>query len=121
MNFSKFLAIAFMCHQKPERSFHFKGKQFPLCARCTGILIGYFLGISIACITHCKNYLWLLICLIPMTLDGGIQLIFKKESNNFRRLITGILGGVGIIYSFISIHMFTVWWVTLVLKKLKFG
>ena len=119
MKFDKFLAIAFMCHQKPERSFHFKGKQFPLCARCTGILIGYFLGIIMACITQCDNYLWLLICMVPMIVDGGIQLNFKKESNNFRRLITGILGGVGIVYLFISIHKFTVWWVTIVIRNLK--
>lgn len=112
MDCRRFLAIAFMCHQKPERSFFFKGKQFPICARCTGILAGYFLGIFIAYITHCRNYLWFLLLIVPMTIDGGMQLIFKIESNNLRRLITGILGGIGIIYIFISIHMFTVWWVT---------
>lgn len=112
MKFDKFLAIAFMCHQKPERSFHFRGKQFPLCARCTGILIGYFLGIFIAILTHCRNHLLVLMCIIPMIIDGGIQLLFKKESNNWRRLITGLLGGIGIIYIFINIHIFTVWWLT---------
>ena len=118
MNSRKLLAIAFMCHQKPERSFYFKGRQFPLCARCTGILIGYLLGILISCITKCSNYLWLLMCMVPMIVDGGIQLGFKKESNNFRRLITGIFGGIGIVYLFISIHKFTVWWVTIVLQNL---
>ncbi|PQL91928.1 DUF2085 domain-containing protein [Apibacter adventoris] len=29
------------CHQKPERSFFWKRKQFPLCARCTGIYIAF--------------------------------------------------------------------------------
>ncbi len=120
MKLKKFLAITFMCHQKPERSFYFNGKQFPLCARCTGILIGYFVGIIIACITYRNNYLYLLSLLItPMIIDGGIQYIFKKESNNLRRLITGILGGIGIIYLFISIHTFTVWWVTKVLQYYK--
>ena len=28
------------CHQMEERSFHFKGYQFPVCARCTGVIIG---------------------------------------------------------------------------------
>lgn len=119
MKIEKFLAIAFMCHQKPERSFHFKGKQFPLCARCTGILIGYLVGIVLACITKCSNYLWMLLLVIPMIIDGSIQLVFKKESNNLRRLITGMFGGIGIIYMFITIHMFTVWWVTKVLYYLK--
>ena len=119
MKLGKFLAIAFMCHQKPERSFCFKGKQFPLCARCTGILIGYFLGIYMAYIISCNNYLWLLICILPMLVDGGIQFIFKIESNNFRRLITGMLGGIGIIFLFRNIHVFTVWWVTKVVQYFK--
>lgn len=116
MKFSKFLVIAFMCHQKPERSFHFRGRQFPLCARCTGILIGYFVGIAVAYITRKSNCLWLSLCVVPMIIDGGIQLICKAESNNFRRLITGILGRVGIIYLFVSLHTFTVWWVRKVLR-----
>ena len=101
-----------MCHQRPERSFFFKGKQLPLCARCTGILIGYFVGIFMAYLTDCANCLYMLLLFVPMVLDGGVQLLFKIESNNLRRLITGILGGIGIINLFICIHMFTVWWVT---------
>ena len=118
MNLKKFLAIAFMCHQKPERSFFINGKQFPLCARCTGILAGYFIGIFIALITGCKHYLSYLFLIIPMIADGGIQLIFKRESNNLRRFITGIMGGIGIIFLLISIHMFTVWWVKIFLKHI---
>ena len=112
MTVRKFLAIAFMCHQLPERSFHIKGWQFPLCARCTGILFGYIVGIIVACITDCSNSLWYLLFIIPMTVDGIIQLKLKIESNNIRRLITGLLGGIGIVYLFINIHIFTVWWVT---------
>lgn len=119
MNLDKFLAIAFMCHQKPERSFYFKGKKFPLCARCTGILIGYFIGILMAYIIGYSNYLWLSLFITPMVVDGSIQFLSKIESNNFRRLITGILGGIGIIYLFINIHMFTVWWIMKVLQYFK--
>jgi uncharacterized membrane protein len=110
--FEKFLAVAFMCHQRPERSFFFKGKQFPLCARCTGILIGYLLGIALSIVTGCSHYLWFLTLLLPMIIDGGIQQIKGIESNNLRRFCTGVMGGIGIIYIFISIHKFTVWWLT---------
>lgn len=107
MSIKKFLGIAFMCHQRPDRSFFIRGKQFPLCARCTGILIGYFLGIFTAICTGCSNYCFYLILLLPMVIDGVLQLKFKKESNNIRRVITGILGGIGIIYLFVCVHMFT--------------
>ncbi len=35
---------ALICHQRPERSFHWDGAQFAVCARCTGIYLG-------ACVT----------------------------------------------------------------------
>jgi uncharacterized membrane protein len=36
------------------------------------------------------------ILLAPMIIDGTIQRFTKYESNNILRLITGILGGIGI-------------------------
>lgn len=111
MTVRKFFAIAFMCHQRPDRSFCINGKQFPLCARCTGILAGYFLGITAACLTRCRYCAVCMLLLIPMIVDGMVQQILKIESNNVRRFITGILGGIGIIYTLISLHCFTVWWV----------
>ena len=29
-----------LCHQLPERSFHFRGAQLPVCARCVGLYLG---------------------------------------------------------------------------------
>ena len=28
-----------VCHQRPERSFHIRGAQLPVCARCTGLYL----------------------------------------------------------------------------------
>lgn len=119
MSLKKIFAIAFMCHQKPERSFFLHGKQFPLCARCTGLLIGYIIGILLAVLTHCNGYTYFMLLMIPMILDGSVQYFYKIESNNIRRLITGISGGVGIVYVFISIHMFTVWYLKILLHKMS--
>lgn len=105
MNTKKFLAIAFMCHQRPDRSFFIKGKQFPLCARCTGILAGYFIGIIIALVTRCTHSMWYLLCLLPMIADGSLQKWCAIPSNNTRRFLTGISGGVGVIYVFINLHL----------------
>lgn len=33
-------ASAFVCHQRPERSFFLAGHQLPVCARCTGLYVG---------------------------------------------------------------------------------
>lgn len=43
------------CHQLPERSFSFRGKQFPVCARCTGVFIGEVLGIFLFKVGEISN------------------------------------------------------------------
>jgi uncharacterized membrane protein len=41
---------AFICHQRPERSFVFHGRQLPVCARCTGLYIGAAVAAPLALI-----------------------------------------------------------------------
>lgn len=40
-----YLAGSLVCHQKPERSFHRDGAQFPVCARCQGLYVGALVGV----------------------------------------------------------------------------
>ncbi|MDT8715425.1 DUF2085 domain-containing protein [Clostridium sp. 19966] len=80
------------CHQIPERSFFLKGYQFPICARCTGVLIGYILSIFLF------SYISFPMCIglaIIMLLDWVIQYLNIAQSTNIRRLITGSCGGLG--------------------------
>ncbi len=39
------LAGSFICHQRPERSFHAEGVQYPVCARCTGLYVAAPFGL----------------------------------------------------------------------------
>jgi uncharacterized membrane protein len=39
---------SFICHQRPERSFHLFTAQLPVCARCAGIYAGAACGASAA-------------------------------------------------------------------------
>jgi len=96
----KWLPIIFGCHCMDSRSFHYRGKKFPICARCTGELIGIFAGIFIYIILKPD---WLISCilLIPMIADGFIQKLTAYESNNLKRVITGIVFGCGIMCLFI--------------------
>lgn len=89
------LAICFGCHQRPDRSFYYKGKQFPICARCTGELVGIILGLLTLAFFQLPVLLNFLL-LIPLVTDGFTQLLTKYESNNILRLITGILFGYGL-------------------------
>ena len=96
------------CHQNPERSFFIHGYQFPLCARCTGVLVGYltaFLMLPLECLTP---VLLCLIFLVPLILDGSIQLIFNILSNNTRRFITGIFFGIGLFHLIANLFVFLI-------------
>jgi uncharacterized membrane protein len=35
-----YLVCGRICHQRPERSFHNAGTQWPVCARCSGLYLG---------------------------------------------------------------------------------
>lgn len=85
------------CHQMPERSFFYKGYQFPVCARCTGLIIGYLLGVLIYFLKVLNWKIAIILC-IPLVLDGGIQYLNWRISNQVLRLITGILCGIGIMF-----------------------
>ncbi|WP_408606651.1 DUF2085 domain-containing protein [Domibacillus epiphyticus] len=76
--------MLFACHRLPERSFFYKGHQFPICARCTGILIGYFIGIVYAFIFGKIPLFPSFLLLVPLLLDGGFQFIGKWKSTNGR-------------------------------------
>jgi uncharacterized membrane protein len=39
-----YAASSYICHQRPERSFHLAGAQLPVCARCFGLYLGGAVG-----------------------------------------------------------------------------
>ena len=102
----------YICHRIPERSFFYKGHQFPVCARCTGFYISGIASIILINLFPVPYTLTTLligiILLIPCAIDGFTQLLEFRESNNILRLITGLLGGVGLILVYeIMIEFFT--------------
>ncbi|MBP3796583.1 MAG: DUF2085 domain-containing protein [Ruminococcus sp.] len=82
------------CHQLPERSFFIGRYQFPVCARCTGVLAGYLAGILIGIKKAIPIRLAAVFCGITLA-DWSLQRLEILESSNRRRLVTGFLGGIG--------------------------
>lgn len=93
------------CHRMPERSFFYKGHQFPVCARCTGVCIGQLTAILVGLCCNVPALLSLLMLGI-MGADWGVQEIGLKESTNRRRLLTGMLGGFGLFSLYIHIFKY---------------
>ena len=97
-NIYKYLPMVFGCHCRDDRSFHYKGVRFPICARCTGELVGAIIGIFFSFI-YVPEWWVCIIIAIPMIVDGSVQYVTNYESNNIKRFITGFLFG----YAFISL------------------
>lgn len=86
-----------------DKNFEMLSKMFPNaltetitgCARCTGVIISYFLALILF-----KKYKvpWQL-CIIMagiMLTDWSLQYFGIKESTNSRRFVTGLIGGFGL-------------------------
>ena len=83
------------CHQLSHRSYSYNDNQMSFCARDTGIFIGLVLGFMYA--SRKKTILTLplvIAALVPIGLDGTIQLLTDYESTNPKRLITGLIAGI---------------------------
>lgn len=89
-----------ICHRMPERSFFFRGHQFPVCARCTGFYITLFMYFVYAYFFYIDYNIYLIsfaiLLLLPSFIDGLTQLFELRESNNALRFITGLIGGIGL-------------------------
>lgn len=80
------------CHRLSSRSLFLRGRQFHICARCTGLLIGLPLSLFLIPLSGYIGFLFPAF-LIMLVLDGFTQRLNLRESNNKLRLITGITTG----------------------------
>ena len=92
------------CHQLSNRSFFLHGRQFHICARCTGIFIGLLLSPILVIINYkIAVYLFPLGAIFILT-DWLTQSMKLRESNNILRLVSGLFFG----FTFLSFAIFIV-------------
>jgi uncharacterized membrane protein len=77
------------CHRLPERSFSISRRQFHLCARCTGLLIGLVLSFCLLPLRSAMLPAWIVSSAL-LTLDGLTQSFGWRTSNNLLRFSTGL-------------------------------
>lgn len=102
----KWLPIIFGCHCRDDRSFIWRGRRkFPICARCTGELLG-IIGCAVTAFFWLPSAAAAALMLVPMVVDGFLQLLTPYESTNFRRVVTGFLFGYGLCALFLLSGIF---------------
>lgn len=90
----------------PDRSFFVFGYQLPVCARCTGIIVGEILSIPFSFVLDVSPFV-LFFFMVPMVIDGVFQLKTSYISTNVKRFFSGLIFG----YGFLSLLILFVKWV----------
>ncbi|SIR03532.1 Predicted membrane protein [Chryseobacterium indoltheticum] len=65
-----------------------------MCARCTGIYLGFFIMIPLLWFYQIGMIISIIL-ILPTLIDGLTQAYLNRESTNFLRFSTGILAGIG--------------------------
>jgi len=94
-----------VCHQAPDRTIQIGGKFLPLCSRCTGIYLGFLLGILYQFTLWqtkvrelpCQKISIVSVLLLGLLIIDSLGSYFKLWSlSNYQRLVLGLLGGSSI-------------------------
>lgn len=102
---SAFIRLAFapLCHQLPDRSFHLHGDTLALCQRCTGMLVGFFIGLLVTptlsktlldrlARTHPPKVMAL--ASVPVIIDWSLGALAIWANTPLSRSATGMLLGL---------------------------
>lgn len=94
----KKMSIGFaFCHRRKDRCLNIFGYTSFLCARCTGIMIGFLLYCVISLFNLLLPPFVAFVFMVPLIVDGVSQSFNFRISNNIIRLVTGMLFTSGLL------------------------
>ncbi|HKR60846.1 MAG TPA: DUF2085 domain-containing protein [Pyrinomonadaceae bacterium] len=98
-------AFSHVCHQQPDRSFFIAGQPLAVCARCTGIYLGFASTTLLYPLltslhrTDPPERKWLFVAAAPLAIDFGLGALGIWENTHWSRFVTGALfGGVVVLF-----------------------
>ena len=111
-----YAAGSFICHQLPERSFHFQGAQLPVCARCLGLYCGGAFGSVMGAsavvrrrisggrplLTRTLQWRWTFAAAIPTLATLLLEWGFGWPISNTARAVAALPFGVAVAFVVVS-------------------
>ena len=114
-----------LCHQLSERSFFFHEHQSPLCARCTGMYLGFLIGLVFLIVRRRTHSARMPTTAIVSALIGFITIMGLDGINstvsiipgapqlyhttNVQRIVTGTLFGIAMCLLFFPVFSTAIW------------
>jgi uncharacterized membrane protein len=101
-------AAGLICHQRPERSFHFAGVQLPVCARCAGLYWSAAAGALAGWLARPKEMpartlrLVLGLAAIPTAMTVAVEFLGLAYPSNLARAISALPLGAAGAWLFVS-------------------
>lgn len=99
-----YAAASRVCHQRPERSFHTAGVQWPVCGRCSGLYLSAPLGALAAAVALRRRTvvprqrMWIVIAAVPTAATLAIEWLGLAPVNNLTRAIAALPLGAMIAF-----------------------
>lgn len=90
------------CHRIPERCFFIRGRQFHVCARCTGLITGLPSSVLLLPLYEFAPALFCFFASALIT-DGLTQFLEWRTSNNALRFLTGFGTAITLLPSIIAL------------------
>ncbi len=103
-----YLAASRVCHQKPERSFHTAGLQWPVCARCAGLYLAAPLGAVAASLVSNRRRLsrstvtWLVVASLPTAVTLGLEWLTSVPVGNLARTFAALPLGAAVAFAVVG-------------------
>lgn len=105
LSFTVYETFSHVCHQTPERSFYVAGYPLAVCARCTGLYVGFAAAVAFYPVmtslkrTDTPERKWLFIAVAPLAIDFALGFFGVWENTHLSRSLTGaLLGAVSVVF-----------------------
>jgi uncharacterized membrane protein len=93
-----YVTASHLCHQRPERSFHTAGVQWPVCARCSGLYLSAPFGAVAAMLVGRRRrgirvdpgFIWLALAAVPTALTLVLEWSGIASPGNLVRALAAL-------------------------------
>ena len=100
-----------ICHQRPERSFHWASQPWPVCARCTGLYAGaaaaalaslFLLRTRAGRYSPARARIWIAAASVPAAMSVVYEWIVSSTPSNAVRATTGMILGAAVLWTLVA-------------------